>query len=301
MTPQNPFGRRHHRGADHVQTCAECAAALKRERQYIERLRDAAVPPASEDLTARLLARTQLLAAAAEPAPSPYRAARAVALAAGGTAAAAGILAVSAFALAGDSLPVAQSAISGSLVQHTAQLPADGREISAPQLLALRSEGWVCPDLASLGFRVRSANAIMLNGRPAVEMHLTDGQHYATIVEHHPVDAQQQPGQDAGQNSEQNFEQNFGVNEGKLLVNSLAPWTATVETTAGTFTVESDLPAEQADDAVPVLQRLSVLAVEGINAGVSTAPAASPATAADDSPAARLERGIRKLGEMLAP
>ncbi|WP_200950717.1 anti-sigma factor [Arthrobacter sp. Soil762] len=297
MTPQNPFGRRHHRGADHVLTCAECAAALKRERQYIERLRDAAVPPASEDLTARLLVRTQLLAAAAEPVPSPYRAARAVALAAGGTAAAAGILAVSAFALAGDSLPVAQSAINGSLVQHTAQLPADGREISAPQLLALRSEGWVCPELEQLGFHIRSANAITIDGRPAVEMHLTDGQHYATIVEQHPMDAQQQSGQDAQHNSEQNS----GENGGKLLVSSLAPWTATVETTAGTFTVESDLPAEQADDAVPVLQRLSVLAVEGINAGASTAPAASPVTAADDSPGARLERGIRKLGEMLAP
>ncbi|MET3175795.1 UNVERIFIED_ORG: hypothetical protein ABIB52_003664 [Arthrobacter sp. UYCu721] len=289
MTPQNPFGRRHHRGADHVQTCAECAAALKRERQYIERLRDAAVPPASEDLTARLLVRTQLLAAAAEPAPSSYRAARVLAFTAGGTAAAAGILAVSAFALAGDSLPVAQTAINGSLVQHTAQLPADGRGLSAPQLLALRSEGWVCPELESLGFHVRSANAITLNGRPAVEMHLSDGRHYATIVEQHPADA------------ERNSAQNNGQNEGKLLVSNLAPWTATVGTTGGIFTVESDLPAEQADDAVPELKRLSVLAVEGINAGVSTAPDASPVTAADDSPAARLERGIRKLGEVLAP
>ncbi|RAX44942.1 anti-sigma factor [Arthrobacter sp. AQ5-06] len=289
MTPQNPFGRRHHRGADHVQTCAECAAALKRERQYIERLRDAAVPPASEDLTARLLARTQLLAAAAEPAPSSYRAARVLAFAAGGTAAAAGILAVSAFALAGDSLPVAQTAINGSLVQHTAQLPADGRELSAPQLLALRSEGWVCPELESLGFHVRSANAITLNGRPAVEMHLSDGRHYATIVEQHPADA------------ERSSAQNNGENERKLLVSNLVPWTATVETTGGIFTVESDLPAEQADDAVPVLKRLSVLAVEGINAGLSTALDASPVTAADGSPAARLERGIRKLGEMLAP
>ena len=293
MTPQNPFGRRHHRGADHVQTCAECAAALRRERQYIERLRDAAVPPASDDLTARLLARTQLLAAAAEPAPSQYRTARTLAFAAGGTAAAAGILAVSAFALAGDGLPVAQTAINGSLVQHTAQLPADGRELSAPQLLALRSEGWVCPELESLGFHVRSANAIILNGRPAVEMHLSDGRHYATIQEQHPADAEQTPEQKSGQTA--------GQTEGKLLVSNMAPWTATIETTAGTFTVESDLPAEQADDAAPLLQRLSVLAVEGINAGASAAPDASPAAAADDSPAARLERGIRKLGEMLAP
>nr|WP_246223948.1 anti-sigma factor [Pseudarthrobacter psychrotolerans] len=293
MTPQNPFGRRHHRGAGHVQTCAECAAVLKRERQYIQRLRDAAVPPASEDLTARLLARTQLLAAATEPAPSQYRAARVLALAAGGTATAAGILAVSAFALAGDSLPVAQTAINGSLVQHTAQLPADGRELSAPQLLALRSEGWVCPELEQLGFHVRNANAITLNGRPAVELHLSDGRHYATIVEQHPAGVEQTPAQATGRTA--------GQNEGKLLVSNVEPWTATVETTAGIFTVESDLPAEQADDAVPVLQRLSVLAVEGINAGASTAPDASPVTAADDSPTARLERGIHKLGQMLAP
>lgn len=284
MTPQNPFGRRHHRGADHVRTCPECAAAMQRERQYIQRLRDAAVPPASDDLTARLLARTQQLAAAPEPAASQYRAARVLALSAGGTAAAAGILAISAFALAGDSLPVDPTAINGSLAQHTVQLPADGREISAPQLLALRSEGWVCPGLESLGFHVRSANAITLNGQPAVEMHLSDGRHYATIVEQHPADADQAAGQ----------------KEGNLLVRNLAPWTATVETAAGVFTVESDLPAERADDAVPVLQRLSGLAVEGINASVSTAPAASPMSAPDDSPGARLERGIRKLGEMLA-
>ncbi|WP_255482070.1 anti-sigma factor [Pseudarthrobacter sp. NBSH8] len=293
MTPQNPFGRRHHRGAEHVQACAECAAALKRERQYIERLRDAAVPPASDDLTARLLARTQLLAAAAEPAQRPYRPVKVIALAAGGTAAAAGILAVSAFALAGDSTPVAQAAIKGSLVQHTAQLPADGRELDAPQLLALRSEGWVCPELEQLGFHVRSANAITLNGRPAVELRLSDGSHYATIVEQHPADAGQESGQDADLSTNESHE--------KLMVSNLAPWTATIKTTAGIFTVESDLPAEQADDAVPLLERLSVLAVEGINTGASPETRASPPAAADDSPVARLERGIRKLGEMLAP
>lgn len=285
MTTQNPFGRRQHRGADHVQTCAECAAVLKRERQYIERLRDAPVPPASEDLTARLLARTQQLAAAAEPATNQYRAAKVLALAAGGTAAAAGILAVGALALAGDNLPAAQTAINGSLVQHTAQLPADGRELTAPQLLALRSEGWVCPELQQLGFHVQSANAITLNGRPAVELHLSDGRHYATVVEQHPADT--------GQNSGKKVEE--------LPVSRLAPWTATVETTAGTFTVESDLPAEQAEDAAPELTRLSVIAAEGIDAGVGTAPDTSPVTGADDSPAARFERGIRKLGEMLAP
>ena len=48
---------------DHVESCAECRARQQRERQYLERLRGAAVPEASEDLTARLLARTGQLAA----------------------------------------------------------------------------------------------------------------------------------------------------------------------------------------------------------------------------------------------
>ena len=48
---------------DHVESCAECRARQQRERQYLEKLRGAAVPEASEDLTARLLARTGQLAA----------------------------------------------------------------------------------------------------------------------------------------------------------------------------------------------------------------------------------------------
>ncbi len=281
MTLQNPFGRRHHRGAEHLQVCAECAAAVKRERSYIERLRDAAVPPASDDLTARLLSRTEMLAAAPEPAPGPHPAVRALALTAGGTAAAAGILAASAFVLAGDSLPMAGATLNGSLVQHAAQLPADGRALTAPQLSALRSEGWVCPGLESLGFRIQSANAVTLNGMPAVELHLSDGQHYATVVEQHPSGAL--------------------TGSGEAVVSRLAPWTATYRTAAGTFTVESDLPADKADDALPVLQQLSAVAREGIDAGAATRSAAPQTTAADESPAARLERGFRKIMEMLTP
>ncbi len=237
------------------------------------------MPPASGELTARLLSRTELLAATPEPASSRHSAARALALTTGGTAAAVGILAVSAFTLAGDGLPKAQ--MNASLVQQTAQLPADGRELTDLQLAALRSEGWICPGLESLGFRVQSANAITFNGRPAVEMHLTDGKHYATIVE--------QPSGDAG------------PVDGTLHVSNLAPWTATLQTAASTFSVESDLPPEQADDALPVLRKLSVLAREGIDAGISTAPAPPRSAVPDDTPGARLERGIRKIGEMLAP
>jgi anti-sigma factor RsiW len=284
MTPRNPLRRRHYRGEDHLRTCAECAAALQRERQYIERLRSAAVPPASDDLTARLLARTEILAAVAEPARGPHPAARVLALTGAGTAAAAGILALSAFALAGDTLPVGGTALNGSLAQNTTELPADGRDLTAPQLTALRSEGWVCPGLESMGFHVQGAKAITLNGRPAVEMHLSDGQHYATVVEQHRP-AAGRPG-------------HSGTEAGKLQISN-GPWTATYETAAGTFTVESNLPADRADDALPQLQRLSALAAEGINVGVGSAPDASRNVGVEDTPVARLERGIRKIGELL--
>lgn len=281
MTPQNPFGRRHHRGSEHLQNCADCALSLARERRYIERLRDSEVPPASDDLTARLLARTRILAAAPPPAPAPHLAAKVLSVAAGGTAAVAGILAAGAFALAGDGLPAAGPALSGSLVRQASQLPADGRQLSGLQLSALRSEGWVCPGLEALGFHIETANAVTFNGRPAIEMHLSDGRHYATVLEQHPA--------------------RTGLQEGKATVSGRQPWTATYETAAATFTVESDLPADLADDTLPVLHELSIRAAEGIHAGGSADQASLQAASPGDSPAARLERGFRKLGELLAP
>jgi anti-sigma factor RsiW len=280
MTLPNPFGRRHHRGAEHLQCCTECAAAVERERQYIERLREAAVPPASNDLTARLLSRTQLLAATPEPARSQHPGVRALAVTAGGTVAAAGMLAVGAFALAGDTLPAAGAAMNGNLLQHAAVLPADGTALSGPQLSTLRGEGWVCPGLESLGFQIRSANAGTRNGMPAVELHLSDGQHYATVVEQHPA------GPAAG--------------TGRLEVTSLAPWTATYVTSAGTFSLESDLAPDRADDMLPVLDRLTSVAGEGLEADASTGSSPDHGAAGDESPAARLERGILKFGEVLA-
>lgn len=289
MTPHNPFGRRHHRDGSHLQSCTECAAAVHRERQYIERLRGAAVPPASDDLTARLLARTQVLAMApSHPARPQHVAVKVFVLAAGGTAAAAGVLAVSAFALGGDDFPVAGNAMAGSLVQQSEQVPADGRELSAVQLTRLRSDGWICPGLESLGFHVQSATATTVDGQPAVEMHLSDGTYYATVLEQHRGDHQLPVHAASG-------------GGGVLQIRSSSPWTATYQTPVATFTYQSDRPAEQADDAIPVLRELSTRASAGVNAGIVAGPAVAEIQAADDSVSGRLQRGIRKIAEMLTP
>ncbi|HJV97573.1 MAG TPA: anti-sigma factor [Arthrobacter sp.] len=282
MTPDNPLFRRHHRSDSHVRSCAECASAVRRERQYLERLREAAIPPASQDLTARLLQQTHVLAMVpCEPSRSPHRGAKILALAAGGTAAAAGVLAASAFVLAGDPLPMAASSAAGSFVQQPAQLPADGRELSAEQLAGLRTEGWVCPELESMGFHVLSARATTLDGRPAVEMKLSDGQYYATVLEEHGLGT---PTADGG-----------------VSIRSSAPWTAVLQGTGSTLTYESDLPADRADDALPVLQRLSALAATGLSAGVEREqPEALKATAVEPF-SERLQRGLQKIVRILTP
>lgn len=279
MTSDNPLFRRHPRSDSHVRTCPECTTAVHRERQYIERLREAAIPPASQDLTARLLQQTHVLAMApCEPSRSPHRGARIIALAAGGTAAAAGVLAAGAFALAGDALPMAADAAAASFVQQSAHVPADGRELSAEQLAGLRTEGWVCPELESMGFHVLSARATTLDGVPTVEMKLSDGEHYAKVLEQHGGTT---------------------TSGGDVSIRSSAPWTAVFQSAGSTITYESDLPADRADDAVPVLQRLSALAAAGITAGVEEEP---PAGSGPVEPfSERLQRGLDKIARILTP
>jgi hypothetical protein len=282
MISENQLFRRHHRGDSHVRSCPECASAVHRERQYIERLREAAIPPASQDLTARLLQQTHVLAMApCEPAPGPYRTAKVIALAAGGTAAAAGVLAVSAFALAGDPLPMAADSAAAGFVQQPPQVPADGRELSAGQLAGLRSEGWVCPELESLGFHVLSAKATTLDGRPVVEMELSDGQYHATVLEQHGGAT---PAAD-----------------GSVSIRSSAPWTAVFQGSGRTLTYESDLPADRADDALPVLQRLSMLADSGVSAGLPPEAGTAVGGTGAEPFGERLQRGMEKLIRILTP
>ncbi|MDQ0825039.1 hypothetical protein QFZ60_001212 [Arthrobacter sp. B2I5] len=281
MRSQFPFGGRHQRTGSHLEVCQECAAAVRRERQYLERLRDAPIPPASQDLTARLLARTHELAAQ-PPAPAQQggtsrMAARALGLAAGGTMAAAGVLAVGAFTAAGDPTGGGQAGIEAAFSHVSSQTPADGRTLTATQLATLRSEGWACPELQAMGFHLEAARALVVDGQPAVELRLTDGTHHATITEQHPV-GHQATGQEGA----------------PLQVSGSPPWSATYRAAGLTITYRSDLPPEQADDALPILEQLADTATEGVDAAVPE----TPGRPAPESLEARLERGISKIAAL---
>lgn len=274
MKPGFPLGR-HQRTSSHLASCADCAAALHRERQYLERLRQAPVPPASHDLTARLLERTRELAAEPRDRPRAQRpAVRALAMAAGGTLAASGLLAAGALVMAGD--PPTASSAAAALSHASALTPADGRILSAAQLATLRSDGWACPDLAAMGFHVESARAVMVGGLPAVELHLSDGSHYAAIIEQRGAGSQART-------------------TGRLRVLDSSPWTATYRADGRTFTFESDLPPDRADDAVPIFQTLAEQA--SVDAGAT--PEGTGGAPGEDTMGSRLQRGLAKVSALL--
>lgn len=325
---------RHSRNPSHLEVCWECHAAVQRERQYLERLRKAAVPEASHDLNARLLARTRQLAekpgseqrgpASLVSTPAHQQeagrwgsaVAKVVGVSAGGVLLAAGILAVGAYIVGGEK-PVQAfgssaegNANAASLAQASAPLDgngaggrpaADRRDVadtrdedardadtsttagnayfipgrkvalSSADLAHLRSQGWACPELESIGFRLIDASASIRGLHYAVELRLNKGAHQATVVEEHL----------------RTNAASLGSNV--LRVSGAPEWQAVYRTPAALFTYRSNLPAEEADDAVPELVR----AAASLNR-----PALSDTVPAPESVLERVQRGLRTFASM---
>ncbi|MDQ0241905.1 hypothetical protein [Arthrobacter bambusae] len=281
---------RHSRAPGHLQQCSECHAAVLRERQYLERLRRAAVPEASQDFTNRLIEHTQRLAQSdVDERPAPQRSVwhgiRLASAAAGGLAVSAGILAVAAYALGGEVAPQAsdrgeqevRTLVSSTVPGNAAeQLPVTGSQLSLPvgvagtvnlseqQLSELRRDGWACPEMASMGYHVVSARALMQDGHPAVELHLSDGDHHATLVEQHL--------------------EGSGASGTQLSIAQGAPWQAVYSSPVAVLRYSSDMPASQAAGAVPEL-------VKAGDSLVVSRPAENSTETWND----RLQRGLHTL------
>lgn len=363
----------HQRRGRHLDSCAECQLRQRRERQYLERLRGADVPVASDDLTARLLARTAELARTEQPTtPRPaaargFRPAlRATFAVAGGAAAAAALLGGSAYLMGGDPAPSAGEAPASALLQRDllaagADPGADAVEAGAgapagwsltgepdftpagtltrAQLATLRSDGWACPELRELGYHLVWARSRVMNGGDILELRLTDGRHFATILEQHGLPVEGAPGQPAvpgrgpltgpplnvltGRPAASdgftpatvpagNAAPESGAGRGTLWVNHAAPFAAIYQAGGTTFTYVSDQPAEQADDGISALVRSRTVATPGTAAGLGAAPegpADGPGAVTGDGAGSgagtsfvvRMERGLGRIVELLAP
>ncbi|MFF1382600.1 anti-sigma factor [Arthrobacter sp. NPDC058288] len=314
-----------------------------RERQYLERMRRASIPAASDDFTARLLARTQQLATASVTAgntaarqPAPGRtvagspALRALALAAGGAVAAAGVVTAAAYLVAGDPTPEAGGAPATSVQQEeatfglpsstgSASLGSAGMLTSA-DIEGLRAQGWSCPELRNMGFHMLWARREAVAGQGVLEVRLTDGKHFATVLEQHP-----QPGpagaapsavpvssptniltgrpaaEDGFVAAHQGAAGTPAGGAGALWINDSAPWRAIYQAPGVTFTYISDLPADTADDGVAELVRSGSVTPVHSTKDVTGAAAAGGTAAAPEDLTARLQRGLGRIVELLTP
>ena len=346
----------HERRPRHLDSCADCRLQQRRERQYLERLRGADVPVASDDLTARLLARTAELAGREKPASlqavacNSRPALRSAVLIAGTAAAATALLGGSAYLMGGDSNPAAGASVAVFLQRGLAAPGAAAAvevgagalagwsltgepdftpagALTGAQLATLRSEGWACPELRELGYHLVWARAGVLASGDVLELRLTDGRNFATVLEQHsgnPDGGARQhgvPGQSGspvgGSQSALPVPVNVltgrpaasdgftaatvpaglpstgedaAAGGGTLWVNHGAPFAAIYQAGGVTFTYVSDLPAEQADDAVAALVRAA-----------ATGPAGGDGTGAGHDFTVRLERGLGRIVELLAP
>ncbi|MCX6500225.1 MAG: hypothetical protein NTU93_15740 [Arthrobacter sp.] len=379
-------GRAQERRRKHLERCAACRVRAQREQQYLERLRGAAVPAASKDLTARLLARTEELAAGPEqalpgtgsaperkeapphqaapsltapsqaaphqtlphlasadeafpprPGPRPARA-RPLRLAvqiAGGVAAAAVLMSGATYTLGGQAAPSAEGAFSSDFPGQLT-VPALSTEtvagaawslsgepdvapagaLSSGQLSALRARGWACPELRELGYHLVWARGGVAYGSEVLELRLTDGVHFATVLEQHAAGRPEaggtagpgQPDQAAPVNVLTGHQatadgfvaarlgaagldgtaqpQDPASAAGALWVNTQPPFRAIYRTPEATFTYISELPAAQADDGVGAL----------VHAGLGPAAAAR----SDEELPVRLERGLERIAQLVA-
>lgn len=341
----------------HLQRCAGCRRRQAHERQYLQRLRNAAVPEASGDLTARLLARTSEMAqqpeitrpgtaqphaaspgagtpAARPVAPAPARNAR-VRLAAavtGGVAAATCLTAGTAYVLGEESGAAAgapaftdaltppgtgrfvsaqMASVSGWRLSGEPDI-APAESLSAEQLSALRTRGWACPEFRDLGYHLAWARAGAADGKDVLELRLTDGQSFATVLEQHPDPAGTAAGSGGGVpvnvltghpapadgfvpvtlHATAADAAGHGA-PGVLWVNRQPPYRAIYRTERATFTVVAEAPPAGTDDGVAA----ALLPAQPSTAGPGADAAGAPAA---ESLQTRLGRGLQRVVELLA-
>lgn len=286
-------------------------------------------------------------AAAAGPHRARRRGPRLPVLAVGGAVAALALMTGTAYVMGGDDAVPAEGAETATLAHPDAPgLPASGEPLGATELFdasgsgvpgaegtgprvafglggepdftpsgtlntgelaAFRSQGWTCPELHELGFHLIWARAGVISGDEVLELRLTDGRHFATVLEQHastrapaappaPARAEVSPinvltGHTAV--ADGFIPAKAGTpsaapepGNGFLWVNPAPPYRAIYQTSAATYTYISDLPAEQADDGVAALSRVS---------------SGAPVPASHNGIPERIERGLSRILEHLAP
>lgn len=266
---------RKRRVEQHVLRCPRCRDALDAEETLRHRLRNATTPSPSDDLFERILSESAL---ALRPIPGsepklgrlgpPQQGIRREAVArrkrtalalSGCTAVVAAATLTAAYAL-GSETPSVDSMAAGastSVTESFRSVAADTPStLSAAQIEQLRQDGWFCPELHSLGFQLERAEARRLDGRPTLELHLSDGRHDLVIYEQRSGtgSSAEAPVNAATGNTvlEDGFE-NVGGTEQSVWLHPGRAWQLVIESDSATYTVVSTLPVSDMPRAVSQL------------------------------------------------
>jgi anti-sigma factor RsiW len=308
----------------HLARCERCRKRVEQHRLIKHRLRSMAVPGQHSDLSHRILERTRLAAGQPDLHGSANRlgrygtpeqwpdAARQPLRYRGpgrrqdreghfvrpgrraGVAVSSALVAVTAATLAGaymiggePSLAAgsANSVTSGwSAIMDRQRLTLAGADIEA-----LRTEGWNCPELKGMGFRLDSARAVRISGEPALELVLVNGAKSVTITEQRrsqpAADPQRPPVNAVTAHSvtADGFER-IGGTELEMWAKPGSPWQVVLDSDDVTYTITSSLPVSEMPRAV---------------AGIVVTERAQLAGVPQPQPADPIQRIQRGLVEML--
>ena len=260
----------------HLLRCARCHEVVEQEQAIRRRLRSTSTPGPSEDLFERILRRSEagsfeakLHAAAPRCSTADIDGAlvgesfvhrnRAAIAVSSGLAVAAVATLTAAYALGSevDSNDLVAAAGSASVTEsfHTVAAGASA-SLSSSQIEQLRDDGWFCPELQTLGFELERAEALEIDGRPTLQLDLSDGSHSLTIYEQRgdPAGTQSVPVNAATGNTvqEDGFEE-IGGTEQTVWLHPGRAWQLVIDSGSATYTVVSTLPVADMPRAVSQL------------------------------------------------
>lgn len=257
----------------HVARCASCATMLGRLRGLKSSLLGLRNPDPDPELQRRLLAPDFASTPTASPIPgvghthdhsrtgsNPARVPsgppatparrhrrRTFAAAAGGSAVLAGAVLAGAYVVGADAPTAGSSGTTAMRAGWDSVAPRTPASLDEEQLDTLRAGGWYCPELESLGYTLRSADGIMVAGRPTLVLVLEKDGETVTVYEQRKVSEVRDPGAPlspvTGHSiSSDGFEQ-IGGTDRDLWVREGDPWQVVLDSPSVTYTVVSGLPA----------------------------------------------------------
>jgi len=304
----------------HLERCARCREMVAGQRDVQARLRSLDVPAPRPDLAKKILSESSRASAGSVPPAKPAvpaaatvpprnaairrRAVRRVAWTASAALAGISVLTIAgAYMLGGEEELVAGQTPSLASVWSTPGItPAGGAaavaKLDQEDLHRLRSEGWNCPQLAALGYRMVSAVGKEVDGYPAVELRLSNGTDTVVVVEERrgvedmagsepDVVPTQEPvnGLTGHRVSQDGLWQVDGMDR-QMWVRASDDWTVVLNSNHVTYTVWANLPVS----ALPVTVNQVVV--------TEKSRLMLPRTEAENDPISRIVRG---LGMMVQP